>query len=255
MEDDVNKPNKRFLALLERSITAFGQKQRCSFARANDEHGTAGRIDYTWSKSTQINSWGERMRAFSIVLVVIAMLSGCSAPGALGKRFDEIEIEPTSNDTATLIIYLNQLRSNGSTRNVKLFVDDDKIGRVYSRTYRVHTVPPGKIRVWADDYNDTPTTFKAVMVVVTFGASAPSLIKHNASLINIPADVSVAGGEVYFFRADLARITVLEECEESGDEAQLCEVRKTETRISLIPDEQARQELMSLREVLDDPID
>lgn len=193
------------------------------------------------------------MRGTSIALFVIVFLSGCSAPETLGKRFDEIEIEPTSDDTATLIIYLNQFRSNGTSRNVKLFVDDDKIGRVYSRTYRVHTVPPGKIRVWADDYNDTPTAFKAVMVVVTFGASAPALVKHNASLVNIPAEVSVTGGEVYFFRADLGRITVLEECEESGDEAQLCEVQKTETRISLVPDEQARQELMSLREVIDDP--
>ena len=195
------------------------------------------------------------MRAFSIVLVVIAMFSGCSAPGALGKRFDEIEIEPITDDAATLIIYLSQFKSNGTSRNVKLFVNDDKIGRVYSGTYRVHAVPPGVIRVWADDYNDTPTAWKAAAVVMTFGASAPALIKHNASLVNIPVEISVAGGEVYFFRADLGRITVLEECEESGDEAQLCEVRKTETRISLIPDEQARQELISLREVLDDPID
>ena len=193
------------------------------------------------------------MREISIVLIVVAMLSGCSAPEALGKRFDETEIEPASDDTATLIIYLSQFKSNGTSRNVKLFVDDDKIGRLYSRTYRVHTVPPGKILVWADDYNDTPTAWKAAGVIMTFGAAAPALIKHNASLINIPADVSVAGGEVYFFRADLARITVLEECEESGDEAQLCEVQKTETRISLVPDEQARQELMSLREVIDDP--
>lgn len=255
MDDDVNKTNKRFLAFLKRSMYAFGQKQRSSFACVNDEHGAAGRIDYTWSKSTKIGSWGGRKRAFSIALVAIAMFSGCSAPGALGKRFDETVIKPTSDDTATLVIYLTQFKGNSTSRNVKLFIDDDKIGRVYSRTYRVHTVPPGKIRVWADDYNDTPTAWKAAGVIMSFGAAAPALIRHNASLINIPADVSVAGGEVYFFRADLARITVLEECEESGDEAQLCKVQKSETRISLIPDEQARQELMSLREVLDDPID
>jgi len=189
------------------------------------------------------------MRGISIVLVVIAMLSGCSAPGALGKRYDEIEMEPVSSDSATLIVYL----SNGTSRNVKVFVDDDKIGRVYSKTYRVHTVPPGKIRVSADDYNDTPTAWKAAVVVMTLGAAAPALKKHNASLINIPAEVSVAGGEVYFFRVDLERITVLEECEESGDEARLCEAQKYETRISLIPVEQARQELMALREVIDDP--
>jgi hypothetical protein len=255
MEDDVNKTNKRFLTFHKRSMSDFGQKQRSSFACVNDQHATSGGIDYTWSKSTQIDSWGARMRAFSIVLVVIAMLSGCSAPGALGKRFDEIEIEPVSSDSATLIIYLNKSKKNGNSRNVKVFVDDDKIGRVYSKTYRVHIVPPGKIRVSADDYNDTPTAWKAAVVVMTFGASAPALIKHNASLINIPAEVSVAGGEVYFFRADLARITVLEECEESGDEAQLCEAQKYETRISQIPVEQARQELMSLREVIDEPID
>lgn len=194
------------------------------------------------------------MPRYAIALAVIAMLSGCSAPEALGKRYDEIEMEPVSPDSATLIVYLKKFRTAGGTsRNIKVFVNDDKIGRVYSQTYRVHTVPPGEIRVSADDYNDTPTAFKAAMVVVTFGAGAKALKEHNASLINIPAEVSVAAGEFYFFRADLEQITVLEECEESGDEAQLCEAKKYETRISLIPVEQARQELMALREVIDDP--
>jgi hypothetical protein len=193
------------------------------------------------------------MPRYSIVLIVLAMLSGCVGPATLGDRYDEIAMAPLSDDSARLVIYLNRFRGNHTSTYVNVFIDDHKVGRVHSNTFRVHTVPPGEVSISADDRGDTPTAWKAAGVIMTFGAGAKSLIEHNASFINIPAELSVAGGEVYYFRADWEKISVLEECEKSGDEAQLCETKKSETRIRQIPAEQARQELMALREMIDDP--
>jgi hypothetical protein len=196
------------------------------------------------------------MPRYSIVLIVFAILSGCVGPATLGNRYDEIAMAPLSDDSARLVIYLNrfhQFKRNNASTYVNVFIDGDKVGRVHTNTFRVHTVPPGEISISADDRGDTPTAWKATVVVMTFGASAKALIEHNASFINIPAELEVAGGEVYYFRADWEEITLLEECEKSGDEAQLCEVQKSETRIRQIPAEQALQELMALREISDDP--
>ena len=193
------------------------------------------------------------MPRYIFVLVVIAMLSGCSAPGTLGKRYDEVEMAPISDDSARLVIYLNRFKPNHTSTYVNVSLDDNRIGRLDSDTFLVRTVSPGKVSISADDRGDTPVVWKGTVLVMTLGTTAGVLMKHNARFINIPAEVSVAGGEVYFFRADWEEITILEECEKSGDEAQLCEIRKSKTTIRQVPAEQAQQEIMALREIIDEP--
>ena len=191
------------------------------------------------------------MPKYSIVLFVLATLSGCSAPVTLGKQYNEVEMAPVGSDAARLIIYLNQHKSSDTYVNV--FIDDDDVGRLHTHTFRMHTVPPGNVTISAEHRAVGETAMKGALIVLSMGVAAIDIKKYNEHFTNVPAEVSVSGGEVYFFRVDRDRVSVMEECDESGDEARLCESYKIETRVRPIPPDLARQEVMSLWEVVDDP--
>ena len=191
-----------------------------------------------------------RMLKFLTVMLMLAALSGCGAPVALGKLYADVESEPVGDDVARLIIYYNGYPGISSFVNVK--IDDAAIGRLQNYTFRRHTVAPGNVRISADARSTEGKVIQGTLILVTVGVAAKDVKKANARRIVVPADASVRGGEEYFFRVDKNNVTVMEECHESRGEARLCEVTKFETRVSPIPSDRAKQEIMMFSEVVDE---
>lgn len=186
----------------------------------------------------------------ALFVLLHVMSSGCSAPVKLGKLYADVESDPVGDDVARLVIYHLEYYGYNSSVNVK--IDDVKVGRLQSNTFRRHLVPPGNVKISADRSNVAGKVMDGALVVLSVGGAAKSVKKANARYITAPAEVVVTGGEVYFFRVDKNSVSIMEECNESRGEARLCEATKFETMVTQISPDLARQEIMMLSEVVDD---
>jgi len=183
-------------------------------------------------------------------LLALVILSGCGAPVNLGKLYAEVESEPIDDDVTRLVIY--QLDYHGHRSIVNVEVNDEVVGRMPTNSFRRSTVEPGDVTVSANDRQPGESVGRGLAIVLSGGGMLDDVKKSKARHFAVPATVTVNGGSEYFFRVNKNSVSAMEECQESGDEARLCEVTKFETRVTEVPSDLAKQELMFLSEVVDE---
>ncbi len=185
------------------------------------------------------------MARLMIVLLVLG-LSGCSSPVMLGSEYKPEAMESVPPDSSRLIFFTHDYLREPTYYRVS--VDGESINPLGGQTYVSHILKPGPVTLKAKEVNIESSTLNGVFNVLTFGVMYLDTKDTAYKVYPASMDVELEKGETRYLRLRVEIVSFLRECDKSGKDARLCKAGRRDLIFEDIPEEMAKEELITLQE-------